>query len=102
LASALQVPVAQAASGWLWYVVLGSFPVGGDASAQKRWQYVTEQCGLDAFWQPAGQVPGMNPNALFVYEGPFQQKSAASARLHAAKNCVPDAYIKQGGDTVGE
>ena len=96
LASASQIPLVRAADGWSWYVILGSFPNGGDANAQKHWDYVTRQCGLDAFWQPAGEVEGLNPEVLFVYEGPFEQKSTASAHLAAARNCVPDAYIKQG------
>ena len=94
--SACQVPVAGAANRSSWYVILGSFPIGEDASAQKHWDYVTGQCGLDAFWQPAGEVEGLNPKVLFVYLGPFEKKSTASTHLPAARNCVPDAYMKQG------
>jgi hypothetical protein len=92
----LHVPSAQAASGWYWYVILGSFDYRDRSSTESRWDYVTDQCGLDADWEDAINVEGMNPNVLFVYEGPFDRKAVAYSYLREARRCIPDAFIKKG------
>jgi hypothetical protein len=96
LASVSPVTSVQAANGWYWYVILGSFPYWDRASTERQWSYVTHSCGLEAAWEDAINVEGLNSNVLFVYEGPFTSKARAYAYLREAQGCVADAFIKRG------
>lgn len=86
---------ASAAHGG-WYVIMGSFDFQDTVSAERRAREVYDGCGLDAIWEDAINIEGMNPNVLFVYLGPYHQKSQATAILQEARTCVDDAYIKEG------
>ena len=79
-----------------WYVIMGSFHYQDTNAAERRARDIANRCGLDVYWQDAIEIYGMNPDVLFVYQGPYHQKSQAQAILREARTCVRDSYIKKG------
>ena len=79
-----------------WYVIMGSFDYQDTDSAERRARQVNNNCGLDARWDDAIYVQGLNPNVVFVYIGPYHEKSRALAIRRVARACVSDAYVKYG------
>lgn len=96
LAASMIIPSAAHAQQRFWYVIMGSFHYSQMDAARRLARQIRGDCGIDAFYEDAINVEGLNPDIAFVYTGPYRSRSHAETVLVEARYCVGDSYIKSG------
>lgn len=102
LVLSLAVTPAQAQGDSGWWVVLGSV-----ASPDNNFTPQTEvvarnidaaarRCGLKPFQDFSSKFANFAPGYAVVVVGAYGSKARAGEALAKAKECLPDAYLKQG------
>ena len=91
---------AQGDSGW--WVVLGSVASPDNnftpqtEVAVRNIEAAARRCGLKPFQDFSSKFGNFAPGYAVVVVGAYGSKARAGQALAKAKECLPDAYIKQG------
>lgn len=94
--------VAEAQSDRGWWVVVGSVPspdntiTAESEVAVGRIAVAARRCGLDPFEHFSSKFSNFKAGYLVVVVGAYGSKAVAEEVLAKAKECLPDAYLKQG------
>ena len=94
--------VAEAQSDRGWWVVVGSVPspdntiTAESEVAVGRIAVAARRCGLDPFEDFSSKFSNFKAGYLVVVVGAYGSKAVAEEALAKAKECLPDAYLKQG------
>jgi hypothetical protein len=74
-----------------WWVVLATAPENQDVSKTVR---ALKACGLRPFNDFSGKFAGFKPGLQVVVDGAYSTRAEAESVKVAARQCVPDAYVK--------
>jgi hypothetical protein len=84
-----------------WWVILGSFNVGKDASGTmliasgvKRASGAAHRCGMAAFNDFSSKFRGFAPGYVVVVIGPFTDKGEAARTQQRLNGCISGSYVK--------
>lgn len=81
-----------------FFVILHTEPDRGpasDRSIQRVKRSIDAKCGVRARVTQTSALEGINQNLMIVFLGEYPSRQRAMRVRDAARQCVPDAYIKE-------